>query len=90
MRLRASTMQFGYFIGSIAGGLALAVGGYRALGATMGLGFFGAAAAIAQPPAAQRTRARRSPARAHRRLMRWAVRDSNPGPPACKAGALAS
>ena len=59
MRLRASTMQFGSFLGSIAGGLALAVGGYRALGATMGLVFFGAAAAIAQPPVAQRTRARR-------------------------------
>ena len=36
MRLRASTMQFGSFLGSIAGGLALAVGGYRAFGATMG------------------------------------------------------
>ena len=40
MRLRASTMQFGSFLGSIAGGLALAVGGYRAFGATMGIVFF--------------------------------------------------
>ena len=31
--LRAATMQFGYFVGSIAGGAALAVGGYGALGA---------------------------------------------------------
>ena len=35
--LRAATMQFGYFAGSIAGGAALAIGGYGALGATMGL-----------------------------------------------------
>ena len=59
MRLRASTMQFGSFLGSIAGGLALAVGGYRAFGATMGLVFLGAAAAIAQLPVPQRARTRR-------------------------------
>jgi DHA1 family inner membrane transport protein len=41
--LRASTMQFGYFIGSGAGGAALAVGGYRALGAVMASLFAGAA-----------------------------------------------
>ena len=34
--LRAATMQFGYFAGSIAGGAALAVGGYGAFGAAMG------------------------------------------------------
>lgn len=33
--LRAATMQFGYFLGSIAGGLALAAGGYDAVGLTM-------------------------------------------------------
>jgi DHA1 family inner membrane transport protein len=58
LRLRASTMQFGYFVGSIAGGLALAVGGFRTLGATMGIGFVGAAAAIA-PPVTRRPRTRR-------------------------------
>ena len=44
--LRAGTMQFGYFAGSLAGGAALAVGGYDALGATMGLLFLGAAATL--------------------------------------------
>jgi len=58
--LRAATVQFGYFAGSIAGGLALALGGFGALGATMGLFFFGAAVAIAQRPVSQRMRARRS------------------------------
>ena len=48
--LRAATMQFGYFAGSIAGGTALAVGGYGALGATMGLFFLGAAATLAGRP----------------------------------------
>ena len=56
MRLRASTMQFGSFLGSIAGGLALAVGGFRACSApTMGVVLFGAAAdARAPAPASQR------------------------------------
>jgi predicted MFS family arabinose efflux permease len=44
--LRAATMQFGYFVGSIAGGAALAAGGYGALGAAMGLLFGGAAATL--------------------------------------------
>ena len=60
MSLRASTMQFGYCIGSIAGGIALALGGFRALGATMGLVFFGAAVTLAYQPASQRSRGRRS------------------------------
>ena len=55
--LRAATMQFGYFAGSIAGGAALALGGYSALGATMGLLFLGAAATLV------RGRARRCRAR---------------------------
>ena len=42
-------MQFGYFAGSIAGGAALALGGYSALGATMGLLFLGAAALARRP-----------------------------------------
>jgi MFS transporter, DHA1 family, inner membrane transport protein len=48
--LRAATMQFGYFGGSIAGGGALAIGGYGALGAAMGLMFLGAAATLARRP----------------------------------------
>jgi DHA1 family inner membrane transport protein len=54
--LRAATMQFGYFVGSIAGGLALAIGGYGALGATMGLCFLGAAAMLADWSLPHRTR----------------------------------
>jgi DHA1 family inner membrane transport protein len=54
--LRAATMQFGYFAGSIAGGLALSVGGYSALGATMSLFFLGAAATLTQRPIALRRR----------------------------------
>jgi predicted MFS family arabinose efflux permease len=44
--LRASTMQFGYFVGSSAGGAALAGGGYRALGFAMGSLFLAAAVAL--------------------------------------------
>ncbi len=54
--LRAATMQFGYFVGSIAGGLALAVGGYSALGVTMCLFFLSAGAALVQRPIALRRR----------------------------------
>lgn len=54
--LRAATMQFGYFVGSIAGGLALAVGGYSALGVTMSLFFLGAGATLVQRPIALRRR----------------------------------
>jgi MFS transporter, DHA1 family, inner membrane transport protein len=52
--LRAATMQFGYFAGSIAGGAALTDGGYSALGATMGALFLGAAATLARRPSSQR------------------------------------
>jgi DHA1 family inner membrane transport protein len=48
--LRAATMQFGYFGGSIAGGGALAIGGYSALGAAMGLMFLGGAATLVRRP----------------------------------------
>jgi predicted MFS family arabinose efflux permease len=44
--LRASTMQFGYFVGSSAGGAALAAGGYRAVGVVMATLFLAAAAAL--------------------------------------------
>ncbi len=43
---RAATMQFGYVGGSLAGGIALAAGGYPALGILVG-GLFLAAAAVA-------------------------------------------
>lgn len=36
MAMRAATMQFGYFTGSFAAGVALGIGGYPALGATIG------------------------------------------------------
>ena len=52
--LRAATMQFGYLAGSIAGGAALTVGGYSALGATMGAFFLGAAATLAHDTASRR------------------------------------
>ena len=48
--LRATTMQLGYFVGSIAGGTALTVGGYGALGATIGSLFLAAAATLATRP----------------------------------------
>jgi DHA1 family inner membrane transport protein len=64
--LRAATMQFGYFVGSIAGGLALAVGGYSALGVTMGIFFLGAGATLVQRPIAmQRQRGIPSHASGH-------------------------
>jgi predicted MFS family arabinose efflux permease len=54
MGLRAATMQFGYFAGSIIGGAALAVGGYDALGMAMGGLFLAAAATLAPFRAAAR------------------------------------
>jgi predicted MFS family arabinose efflux permease len=55
--LRAATMQFGYFVGSLAAGTALAVGGYSALGATMGVLSLGAAATLARRgPSFERSR----------------------------------
>ena len=60
--LRVATMQFGYFAGSIAGGAALAVGGYSAFGATMGALFLGAAATLAHRSASQGATAERASA----------------------------
>jgi len=51
--LRAATMQFGYFVGSSAGGIALAVGGYGAVGATMATLFLAAAAILGSRPASR-------------------------------------
>jgi predicted MFS family arabinose efflux permease len=47
MGARAATMQFGYVGGSLAGGLALAAGGYPALGVLAGLLLLAAAAILA-------------------------------------------
>jgi MFS transporter, DHA1 family, inner membrane transport protein len=47
--LRTATMQLGYFVGATAGGAALALGGYDALGGAMGLLFASAALALAVP-----------------------------------------
>jgi MFS transporter, DHA1 family, inner membrane transport protein len=44
--LRAATMQFGYFLGSVAGGLALAARGYGAVGLAMSALFMLAAATL--------------------------------------------
>ena len=46
--LRAATMQFGYFLGSVAGGLALAAGGYGAVGLTMSCFFLLASATVSR------------------------------------------
>jgi predicted MFS family arabinose efflux permease len=46
--LRAATMQFGYFLGSIAGGVALAAGGYGAVGVTMSCFFLFASATVSR------------------------------------------
>lgn len=43
MAMRAASMQFGYFTGSLAAGAALAWGGYAAFGATSGVLFLSAA-----------------------------------------------
>ena len=53
--LRAATMQFGYVVGSIAGGAALTVSGYGALGATMGFLFLSAALTLGKRPTSHRT-----------------------------------
>jgi len=46
MAMRSATMQFGYFTGSLAAGTALALGGYPALGTTIGVFFLGAALVV--------------------------------------------
>jgi predicted MFS family arabinose efflux permease len=54
--LRASTMQFGYVIGSSLGGIAVATGGYQALGATTATLFLLGAACLAWSRATAQTR----------------------------------
>lgn len=48
--MRAATMQFGYFTGSLAAGAALSQGGYAALGAMMGVLFLSAALVLGRSP----------------------------------------
>jgi predicted MFS family arabinose efflux permease len=57
--MRSAAMQFGYFTGSLAAGTALALGGYAALGATMGALFLAAALAVASRRSVGRTWSRR-------------------------------
>jgi predicted MFS family arabinose efflux permease len=57
MAARAAANQFGYFVGSAAGGVALAVWGYAGLGVTLGLLFAVAAAALVELTPQRRTRA---------------------------------
>jgi MFS transporter, DHA1 family, inner membrane transport protein len=47
MAMRAASMQFGYFTGSLAAGAALALGGYPALGSAVGALFLASAASLA-------------------------------------------
>ena len=54
MAMRAASMQFGYFAGSFAAGTALALGGYAALGAVIGLLFVGAGIVLAAPHRSRR------------------------------------
>lgn len=54
MRIRAAATQFGYLLGTVAGGLALAAGGYPALGVTLGALFL-----LASLPHAQALRSLR-------------------------------
>jgi DHA1 family inner membrane transport protein len=60
MGARAATMQFGYFGGSITGGIALTVAGYAAFGFAIGVLFLGAAATLASRPRFRGTRGSRS------------------------------
>jgi predicted MFS family arabinose efflux permease len=62
MATRAAANQFGYFVGSGIGGLALAGFGYPGLGLVLGLLFVAASASLAL---GSRTRARRDPAPVH-------------------------
>jgi DHA1 family inner membrane transport protein len=48
--MRAASMQFGYFTGSLAAGAALALGGYAAFGATTGALFLSAALVLGHSP----------------------------------------
>lgn len=62
MGVRAASIQGGYFVGSLLGGAALALGGYPAVGATLGLIFLAAGLAAAPARRHDRERAGRAPA----------------------------
>jgi MFS transporter, DHA1 family, inner membrane transport protein len=51
MAMRAASMQFGYFAGSLVAGTALALGGYPALGGALGTIFLSAALLLGRLPA---------------------------------------
>jgi predicted MFS family arabinose efflux permease len=50
MGARAASMQFGYFAGSLAGGVALSVGGYAVFGLVVSVVFVAAAGTVAPLP----------------------------------------
>ena len=52
MAMRAASMQFGYFTGSLVAGVSLALGGYPVLGGTLGMLFLLAALLLGRLPAA--------------------------------------
>lgn len=83
--LRAATMQFGYFAGSIAGGAALTLGGYSALGATMSALFLGAAGTLAGAPPSSRAPVARSDPRSPLSEQGGSVRYSSRCTSACSA-----
>jgi len=56
--LRASTMQLGYFVGSLLGGAALATADFGGLGAALALCFVAAAATLLRGPSVSRSSAR--------------------------------
>lgn len=58
MGMRAASMQFGYFAGSLAAGVALAAGGYAAFGMTIGVLFLSAAFVLGGAPSTRRRRPR--------------------------------
>ena len=61
MAMRAASMQFGYFAGSVAAGAALAAGGYAAFGATIGVLFLSAALVLGGSPSTRPRRLRIAP-----------------------------
>jgi MFS transporter, DHA1 family, inner membrane transport protein len=63
MASRAASIQGGYFFGSLAGGVALALGGYVALGATLGTIFLVAGVVAAPGRTSPRRRVRAAPRR---------------------------
>jgi MFS transporter, DHA1 family, inner membrane transport protein len=61
MSVRGAANQFGYLVGALAGGLAIAAGGFTALGVVLGALFAAGAAIHVAPVAARRVRRARLP-----------------------------